>query len=495
MIAAPLQPAEGEPPARADRRSIPFDDAAIELRKAAFESGAARGVNARRQAVVGRVGDRHGLLRAGGVVDGEVGTEQLLAFVRRAGPLADTVHARCRVAAAQATRGKRSRSEHRLGRGLHAREELLQGHFGGEGAHEHAIPQRMPDREPLRHRRDAGGDRVGALRRTFDDQPARRRAPLPRRDERGEHRVVDRLVHVGVAQDDRRVLPAHLQREQLGLPMTRAFDGLSDAPTPGEEHRIDVGVRRERGADRTRPLHEVDDSRGSSGLHEATHIQLGRLRSDLARLEHDGVAAGKRRQHVSVGEVHGKVERSEHGRDPERAEAALGVRLPGGREVFDELHPVFDRDGRLGGARLQFGARFPEWLSHFQRDRSRKFLLAAREHFADAAHEPGSLLDRSRRPSRLRCPSRFDGSVDLPDRPTVPPQHDRQVGRRTILDHPVRTRRLGKGASHEIHACRITPQIRRLHRKAAMEAAAVYRCAPCGRAGRSRQCPACSSRQ
>src|SRR5207302_10992962 len=86
MIAAPLETAEREPAAGTDGRSVPVDDPALELLQAPLECRAACGVDARRQPVIRRVGDRDRLLRARGVVDGEVGTEQLLPLVRRARP-------------------------------------------------------------------------------------------------------------------------------------------------------------------------------------------------------------------------------------------------------------------------------------------------------------------------------------------------------------------------------------------------------------------------
>ena len=130
----------------------------------------------------------------------------------------------------------------------------------------------MPDREALRGRGDAGGERVRAFRRAFDDQPAGGRASLPGGNECGEDGVVHGLVEVRVAQHQSGILPAHLQREELRLPQAGALDGLSHRPTPGEQDSVDVRVRRQRGTHRARPLDQVEHARRDARFRQAARV-------------------------------------------------------------------------------------------------------------------------------------------------------------------------------------------------------------------------------
>src|SRR5260370_40355216 len=97
----------------------------------------------------------------------------------------------------------------------------------------------MADGKLLRQLRDA-------LRETprvaDDDGPRRRRAALPRGDERGEEDVVDRLVEVRVGEDEGGVLAAHLPRQDLRLAEAGALDGQPPVPAPGDEHAGDDGA-------------------------------------------------------------------------------------------------------------------------------------------------------------------------------------------------------------------------------------------------------------
>ena len=52
---------------------------------------------------------------------------------------------------------------------------------------------------------------IGAL----DDDPARRHADLALVEERAERRRVDRVVEVGVGEDDQRVVAAELEHDAL----------------------------------------------------------------------------------------------------------------------------------------------------------------------------------------------------------------------------------------------------------------------------------------
>ena len=456
MVSAALEAAERQPSAGADRGRVPVHHSAVERGQAALEGLAARGVDAGRQSIVGGVGDGYRLLLRAGVVDGQVGAEQLLALVSRARPRAHAVHARRDVPAPQTSGGKCPRLEHRLGRCPAGGEELLPPGFRRERSHEHPFAQGVSDGKPLRCRGDARGHRVGARRRTFDDQAARGGAALARGHERREESVVHGLVQVRVAQHQRGVLPAHFQREQLGLAQRGALDGLADRPAAGEEHSIHPRMRGERGADGTGPLHQVECARRHAGFRQTACVHLGGVRRDLARLEDDRVSAGERRQHVAVGEVDGKVEGPEHRDDAQRAEPTLCVGLARRGERRHEPQPVFHRDRRLGHAGLHLGTRLPQRLADVQRDGARQLLRAPLQHLSDAAHQGGPLAARPGGPRRLRRARRVHSAIDLGERPAVATEEHAKVRRTAVLDDPLGALGLGERSGDEVHGRRIT---------------------------------------
>ena len=306
----------------------------------------------------------------------------------------------------------------------------------------------MPDGELLRELRDPGREPPGV---THHHGPGRGGAALARGNEGREEDVVRCLFQVRVGEDQGCVLAAHLQRQQLRLSLIRPLDGLADAPTPGEQDRVDAGVRAERGAGRRPSLHEVEHAAGNAGLLHALGVDLRRVRRDLARLEHHRVAARQRRQDVPVGQVDGEVERPEHGSDAEGPEPALGARLSRRGEVRDQLEALIRGDAGFRAAGLRLQARFPERFADVEGDGASQILFALLEHRADPAHQPGTVVQRERRETHMRRPRRADRPVHLGHCPGKPAEHHREVRRRAILDDFVGRRGSGPASGDEVH--------------------------------------------
>ena len=114
--------------------------------------------------------------------------------------------------------------------------------------------------------------------RPLDVDPRVRRALLAAEPEGAAHDPLGRLVEVGVARHDGRVLAAHLDdarsRPRLRERVEQAHPDLVRA---GEHDAVDAGVVLERLADRVARAHdEVDDALGNAGV----DVGLMRLTDD-----------------------------------------------------------------------------------------------------------------------------------------------------------------------------------------------------------------------
>ena len=76
-----------------------------------------------------------------------------------------------------------------------------------------------------------------------DNQPPRATAPLPRGDERGLDCPVRRRLCIRDIRDDQRIVPAHLQRDDLARIIDRsAVQRHAGFEAAGEEQAVDVGM-------------------------------------------------------------------------------------------------------------------------------------------------------------------------------------------------------------------------------------------------------------
>ena len=444
-------------------------------------------MHAGREAVVGGVGERDGLLERAHVEDREVGAEELVALVGRARAGVDAVHRGRRVAAGEAPGRGALAAQHLLDLGpgrvarAHRRRavrepaaiarrgaallELAQRGLGGERSQEDLV-EGVPEGERAGDLRGALREGVGAAGRAHHDGAAGGGAALPRAHEGREADVPERLVLVGVLEDERGVLAAHLQRQQARVPQALPLEREAHLPAAGEEHAVHTRVARQRRALAPAALHEVEHARRHPGLDEDARVQLAHVGGHLAGLHHHGVAAGERGQHVAVGEVHGEVEGADHGQHAQGAEPALRGRrgqLLAGRargcaRRDESAHPgeaLVHRDVGLGDHRGDLGARLPERLAHPDRDGVRQGLLVLLHGGADGADEGDPLLQGPRGPGGRRAGGRLHRPVDLALGEPVHSQELGEIGGRAVHELPLRTARLDELAPDEIHVGQI----------------------------------------
>ena len=88
--------------------------------------------------------------------------------------------------------------------------------------------------------------------RALDDDPARGHADLALVQERAEGRCVDRVLEVGVGEDDQRVVAAELEHDPLELPAGRLGELAAGAGRAGEVEPAHVRVLDQLVADRGR---------------------------------------------------------------------------------------------------------------------------------------------------------------------------------------------------------------------------------------------------
>ena len=141
------------------------------------------------------------------------------------------------------------------------------------------------------------------------------RAFLPLRAERRAHDAVGRLVDVGAARDDGRILPAHLdnQRARHRARGVVAHELQADFLRAGEDDAVDAVVVDELLSDgRARSGDEVEHARRQAGLDH----HLGELCAEQGRiarrLEDDGISRGQRAAGRTRRERERKIERRDH---------------------------------------------------------------------------------------------------------------------------------------------------------------------------------------
>ncbi len=111
------------------------------------------------------------------------------------------------------------------------------------------------------------------------------------------HHALDRLVEIGVGEDERRVLAAEFERHLPDAERGLAHDRFARAGLAGEGDAVDERMLGQELAGRVRPeaVHDVVDALRHAGLvHHLAEQGRGQRRL-LGRLDDDGVAAGERR--------------------------------------------------------------------------------------------------------------------------------------------------------------------------------------------------------
>src|SRR5208282_2334912 len=170
-------------------------------------------------------------------------------------------------------------------------------------------------------------------------------------------RALDRLVEIGVGEDERRVLAAEFERYLTDAERRLAHDRFARARLAGEGDASDERVLGQKLAGRVRPesVHDVVDAlRHASLVHHLAEQSCGQRRL-LRRLDDDRVAAGERRadlpRHQKQRQVPRRDDRDDALRPAEpvidRALAVLRRHDEGlGRDPFDGVGEHFE----IGGA-------------------------------------------------------------------------------------------------------------------------------------------------
>ena len=333
-----------------------------------------------------------------------------------------------------------------------------------EGAELRLPPRRHSDPDPAGLVREALHELVvdGAL----DEDPRAGRADLSLREVDAEHRADDRLVEVGVGEDDRRRLAAELERHALDRARARAHDRAARDGRAGERELVDVGVLGERGAGELAEARDhVEDARRSSGL-QADPAQLeARERCELGRLEDDGVPRRQRRRPLAAGDMEREVPRDDHADHAHRLLAHVVE-----RRLREREHAAVDRPDeplveapRVPAGRKVDERRLADRLADVVAlDLCEVFLLGL-DQLGDAEQDPGALVRIEVAPGREGSPRRAHrpvdvlglGGGDLHDRPVRG-----RVDRRHRLAARPRppTRRRSAASTAELRVVRAAPR-------------------------------------
>ena len=155
---------------------------------------------------------------------------------------------------------------------------------------------RVAGRQARRLGRELGEEGVGDA--VVDDDLLGRHADLAGIGEGAEGGGIDRLVDIGVVEDDERRLAAEFEQHRLQIAAGGLGDDAADAGGAGEVDAADLGMGDQRldhlGGILRRVGDQVDGALGQARLAEGLDDERMGARAALGRLEDDGVAAGER---------------------------------------------------------------------------------------------------------------------------------------------------------------------------------------------------------
>ena len=253
---------------------------------------------------------------------------------------------------------------------------------------------------PCLHRRD---ELLGERRheRLDDDEALRVDAALAGVDQPRRRARVDRVIEIGVLENDVRIGSAELEDGLLQHGPGLCGHGFSRGRAAGQRHRahermLDDGFDLA-AADQKRAKHTFRESR----LHEHV-LDCERATRHVRRvLQYAGISRHQRRRGEPEHLPERKVPRHDGEHDAERLERDVGFRRLGLHDLRREM-----RLGVLGvvvaaeRALLGFRDALLERLPHFERHQPGELFLPLAEHGRGLLHRPRALGER-RRPPRL----------------------------------------------------------------------------------------------
>ena len=155
-------------------------------------------------------------------------------------------------------------------------------------AHVHTGIETGTDLKPLDPLLDERAEPVGGV--ADPDHQGLGHAALPRRAVPGRHRRVGRELHVGVGQDEHRILGRGVAPTRLpGQCRSRRRSGQRGRAD--ELNGVDLGVDEQRGDRLTAAVDDVEDAVGQAGLLPQLGLELGGTRGVAGGLPDEGVAA------------------------------------------------------------------------------------------------------------------------------------------------------------------------------------------------------------
>ena len=415
VIAALLDASERKQRIGADRRSVPVHHARLELQPQSLEPRLRPGEECHGQPIRRSIGPLHGLLLRVDNLDQQIGPEELpldaplrrldVANQVQAGP--HKVALRCPLHGCS--------FEERLepSRLLLCCKEALVAARRGERTHHAALQLRVVALHPLQPHRELVEQRL--CHAACCDQAAHAGAALPRRCGRRSKDCLGRQRQVCIIQNDRCVLAAELQRDELArLRRGGPDDGDADRVGAGEGDAVDARMGRQRCARLTAALNELEQARiGAAllcGLLPGEEVAFCAASGPIGGLEDAGVARHERCKQLPVRQVNREVEGADHRHHAERYEVVAGV----GRRLLAlqlrqrDLLCVFPaREHALhlgGGIYSQFAG-----LSHdLQRNLGRVFT----EPLIEPVDDGDALCERPKLPSPLRPAPLLDRGID-----------------------------------------------------------------------------------
>ncbi len=250
----------------------------------------------------------------------------------------------------------------------------------------------------------------------LDVDPAVGRALLPAEPEGRPHDPLGRLLEVRRAQDDRRVLAAHLDDARPREPGGEVAEQLEPDLVRAREHDpVDALVVLQLVADGVARAHdEVEHAVGNPGVAIGLEHRDRGHRAGRGRLEDRRVAGHHRGARRADRQRHREVERADHGEHPVGSQDRPGVdrrvakvvqRVVVERVVLGRLGVVADEVGRL----LDLAQRLEPRLADLDGHQARVLHLALGDQLRGPLHDLESLLPPEPEPGRLRPAGGLDG--------------------------------------------------------------------------------------
>ena len=184
--------------------------------------------------------------------------------------------------------------------------------------------QRVVDDEPAHPLHERIGE--APVDRLLDDEARRGRAALSCREISAVDRAFDRILEVGVGQDDKRILAAHLELEPAHGFGAGGRDLGACRDRARERDRVDLSVVEDRLADhRAAPDDQIKYAFGNAGADNDFRERVGAAGNKVGRLEDDSVAVGQRRRDFPGGDREREVPGRDDADDSERLARDLDV--------------------------------------------------------------------------------------------------------------------------------------------------------------------------